>query len=82
MKKQSNLSDPWAALDAIMATDPEPMGPEWFTRSQFQERYKFKSTAGAQRRLDGLEREGLVEKWTGKMAATNRVGFKYRKKVA
>ena len=48
--KTKTQHNPWAALDALMKTDPEPMGPEWFTIGQFAVRYDM-THAGAAVRL-------------------------------
>jgi len=63
--KTSKRTDPWAALDAIMATDPEPMGPEWFTCAEFADRYKMNPRT-AHAKLANMARQGLLDKWSGR----------------
>lgn len=77
--KTSRAIDPWAALDAIMATEPEPMGEEWFTADDVMERYGL-SSQGARGRVLKLERQGKLDVWRGIMAKTRRCGKKYRLK--
>ena len=72
-------SDPWAALDAIMATEPEPMGPEWLTLWQLADRFNL-SRPGAQHRAEKWLREGRISVWTGKLGQSKRIGNKYRVK--
>lgn len=63
-RKTSRPTDPWAAMDALMAYEPEPTGPEWFTVQEFVQRYKMVHRTGHARLLD-MERRGTVEKWIG-----------------
>jgi hypothetical protein len=37
--KTSKLTDPFAAIDAIVAETSGPTGPEWFTIAQYTKRY-------------------------------------------
>ncbi len=62
--KTKTQSNPWAALDALMKTDPEPTGPEWFTTDDFAERYKL-TVGGAAQRLKALVTAGKLKKWKG-----------------
>ena len=74
-------ANPWAALDAIMAKEQEPTGPEWFTQDDFEARYGFCcKTAWA--KLKGMVKAGTLECWTGRVEALNRKGCKYRFKEA
>lgn len=75
--KTSKPTDPWAALDAIMATEPEPMGAEWFTVLDFANRYKM-GRSGAQSRCQKLCNAGLAETWAGVVSATGKFTRKYR----
>lgn len=72
-------SDPWAALDAIMATDPEPMGPEWFTVNDVMQRYGLGRVA-AYNRCRALVNNGKADEWSGVTKANNRITSKYRLK--
>ena len=76
-----NQPNPWAALDAIMAKEQEPIGPEWFTQDDFEARYGFCcKTAWA--KLKDMVKAGTLECWTGRVEALNRKGCKYRYKEA
>jgi hypothetical protein len=79
--KKSANTDPWAAMDALMAAEPEPMGPEWFTLQDFAARYNL-SRSGAQSALGRLMRDGKVDNWTGVTRATRRVTNKFKLKAA
>lgn len=72
-------SDPWAALDAIMATEPEPTGNGWFTVIDFAKRYNM-SRSGAQSRCQKLLITGKADTWIGVAASTGNVTRKYRVK--
>jgi len=75
--KKSPLIDPWAAIDALVKADPEPVGDGWFTLYDFMERYNL-SDYGARARLRKLERAGKVKSWKGTAAANRRVVLKFR----
>lgn len=75
--KKSQLTDPWAAIDALVKTDPEPTGPEWFTAAQFGERYGY-DAATAHNKLDRLVKLGRLRSWKGLASANRRVTTKYR----
>ncbi len=77
--KTKTQHNPWAALDALMKTDPEPMGPEWFTIGQFAVRYDM-THAGAAVRLGKMERAKNVVKWKGRVAGCSGIKCKYRLK--
>jgi len=68
-------ADPWAALDAIMATEPEPMGPEWFTVREFAQRYKM-STRNAQQKLGAMYDAGQLNRWRGRRQGQPGSGFR------
>lgn len=75
--KTKTQSNPWAALDALMKADPEPMGPEWFTIGQFAVRYDL-THCGAAVRLGKMERAKQVVKWKGRIVGSTGVKCKYR----
>ena len=80
--KTSKPTDPWAALDAIMATEPEPMGEEWFTCAQFADRYKINPRT-AHAKLADMARKGKLDKWVGRREGQAGGHFsKYRVKGA
>lgn len=79
-RKTSRPTDPWAAMDALMAADTEPQGAEWFTRLDVQRRYNLTRSAAANRILR-WERLGKLETWKGYVAALERRADKYRLKV-
>lgn len=66
--------DPWAALDKLYNSNPEPMGAEWFTVQEFAGRYG-KSRPGA---ASCLKEDKRLEKWVGIGAANKRMICKYR----
>lgn len=37
--QKSKATNPWDAIDALVKTEPEPTGPEWFTIKQYTARY-------------------------------------------
>ena len=76
---KTKTQSPWARLDAMMKTDPEPTGPEWFTIGQFAARYDL-SHAGAAVRLNKMERTKKVVRWKGRVAGSCGVKCKYRLK--
>jgi len=69
-KKQSN---PWAALDAMMKSDPEPTGPEWFTVQQYTERYG----GSVQHNTSKLNRDTRLKRWKGTSGHNRRITVKY-----
>lgn len=70
MKKQSN---PWAAIDAIVKANPEPVGPEWFTVKEYSDRY-----GGAPNQNHAkLSADPRFKKWTGVGSSTRRVISKF-----
>lgn len=75
--KTKTQHNPWAALDALMKTDPEPTGPEWFTIGQFAVRYDL-THCGAAVRLGKMERAGKVISWKGRAAGSSCIKRKYR----
>ena len=77
MKSARTKSDPWAALDALMKSEPEPTGPGWFTVDQCATRYGI-SIPGAQQRLNKMLSAGTVKRWKGVTASTRRVTTKWR----
>lgn len=74
--KTSSRIDPWAALDALMKTEPEPTGPEWFTVDQYTARYGGSRGHNYQK----LIRDRRLEQWKGTGASTKRVTLKFRVK--
>lgn len=79
MKIPPKSSSPWSRLDAIMKSDPEPTGPEWFTAEQFCQRYGI-SFGHAHQKLRAMKAEGKVEAWKGTGADSRRTIIKYRLK--
>jgi hypothetical protein len=77
--KKSQLTNPWAAIDALMKTDPEPTSPEWFTIRQFAVRYGL-THGGAAVRLLKMERAKHVISWKGRAAGSSCIKLKYRLK--
>lgn len=78
--RTSKATDPWAALDAIMAQEAEPQGKEWFTLDQMAARYGF-SHQTARREAKDLVSRGLAEQWHGRMGPRNQPGYKFRLKT-
>ena len=72
----SKATDPWAALDAIVKREQEPMGPEWFTAEQFAERYQ-RSYSGAQSKCYRMVKSGLLKQWKGICPTSKRIIVKY-----
>lgn len=70
-------TDPWAALDAEIANNVEPTGPEWITVAQYQAKHG-KCYAWANHRLNDLHRAGRAEKWTGARKGRPGMITKYR----
>jgi hypothetical protein len=68
MKPSKN--NPWAAMDAIVNTNPEPMGDGWFSTQEYVDRYKC-TRDSAYGRLLRMKAAGLVDRWSG-MGVTNR----------
>lgn len=64
----------WAEMDKLYASNPEPMGAEWFTVEQFALRYGL-SRSGAAHRLRGDNR---LESWVGHGGPKKRILRKYR----
>jgi hypothetical protein len=85
MKKQTkpskveSTSSPWDAMDAIMRSNPEPIGPEWFTANQFGLRYGYDVDVAAMK-LNRMHKKGLLEKWAGISITLRRKTVKYRLK--
>jgi hypothetical protein len=80
MKPSKQPNDPWAKLDAMMAKEKEPTGPEWFTVYQYQSRYGL-SLPQARGRMEGLVADGTLETWSGAALAPSghkRIITKYR----
>lgn len=77
--KKSQLTNPWAAIDALMKTDPEPTGPEWFTVEAFATRYGM-SIPGAGQKLTRLAVAGTMDRWSGVSSISKRRINKYRLK--
>jgi hypothetical protein len=76
MKTRNN---PWAALDAMMKTEPEPTGPGWFTVQDFLNRYgKGRTYTWAAQNLRAMHVAGKVEKWVGSSAGRNGKLLKYK----
>lgn len=74
--KKSQAINPWAALDAMLKQDPEPMGPEWFTLKDFMTRYGYSETP-ALRRCKAMCKSGVLKSWTGLSATNRRLTTKY-----
>lgn len=75
--RKSKATDPWAAMDEMLAADKEPTGPDWFTVEQLMARYGL-SQAGTHAKLKRLHAQGRVEKWFGFSFATRRRITKFR----
>lgn len=73
-QKSKNTKDPWAAIDAIVLANKEPMGEEWFTIDQYRARYGGSREGTASK----LNRDLRFEKWRGFCKATQRITRKYR----
>jgi hypothetical protein len=76
-QRASKSIDPWAALDALVKQEAEPMGAEWFTVIQFAKRYGY-SENGAYGKVRELHRSGKLEKWKGIGLDARRALTKYR----
>lgn len=76
---KTTKNNPWAAMDAIVNANPEPMGEEWFTVDQFAERYKL-SRQGADGRLRRMMAGGILDRWSGMGTESRRVTTKWRVK--
>ncbi len=72
--------NPWASLDAIMAVEKEPTGPEWFTTEQFAERYGLSRRCGEDR-LRKMLKEGKLDHWRGTSQQSRRTINKWRVKA-
>ncbi len=57
--------DPWAAMDALMAKNPEPMGKEWMTTNEIAARYGI-SYRNAHANMMKQLTLGKVERWMGR----------------
>jgi hypothetical protein len=75
----TKAESPWAAVDALLAADREPTGPEWFTKAQFEQRYGV-SKYVAKRKLAALVKSGNLEQWFGKRMGLSGGFAKYRVK--
>jgi hypothetical protein len=79
-RPKSKPTDPWAALDALVAKESEPFGKEWFTIKQYSQRYNV-GESGARRQILGFVNEGSVERWSGISASNGRRTLKFRVKT-
>lgn len=75
-QKTSKATNPWAALDALMKTDPEPTGPEWFTVVQYTQRYGGSRSGNAAK----LAFDPRLASWKGLVRSTGKITIKYRVK--
>ena len=64
-------------MDRVVSIEAEPLGPEWFTSRQFEDRYGL-SQAGANKRLRAMVRCGMVERWIGRVKGISPRTCKYR----
>lgn len=79
--KTSKPTDPWAAMDAVMKQDAEPVGDGWFSTQEFADRYKI-SYRNSYNRLEAMYRAGQVERWRGRRIGQSGGQFsKYRSKA-
>lgn len=79
-RKTSKRTDPWAALDAIMKQDDEPVGDGWFSTQEFADRYNI-SYRNSFNRLEAMYRAGTVDRWRGRRVGKSGGQFsKYRLK--
>lgn len=69
--KQPN---PWAALDAVMKTDPEPTGPDWFTVEEFTLRYGGSTSNNHKKLL----KDKRFTHWKGISARSRRTVTKFK----
>lgn len=76
---KTTKSNPWAAMDAIVNANPEPMGEEWFTAESVAARYNI-TFAAAQGRLTRMSAAGKLEAWKGMARENSRTTRKYRVK--
>jgi hypothetical protein len=74
--KKSQAINPWAAIDAMVKQDPEPMGPEWFTKDDFAARYGY-SPGQAYRKCKAMYKSGVLKSWSGISATNRRLTTKY-----
>lgn len=72
-------NNPWAAMDAIVNANPEPIGDGWFSTQEYIDRYKC-TRDSAHNRLCGMKDRGIVEHWTGNGGPKQRVIAKWRVK--
>ena len=75
--KTKPTDNPWAKLDALMKTEPEPMGAEWFTVGQFAARYGM-SPEGSRARIHRMKAAKKLEHWKGVGGPHRRLLNKYR----
>jgi hypothetical protein len=61
-KSKNTKTDHWDKIDELLVESIEPEGEGWFTRPEFQERYKL-SEATATRRIRCLISSGKLIKW-------------------
>jgi hypothetical protein len=61
---KSSKKNPWAAMDAMINANPEPMEEEWFTIAEYCKRYPCTADS-ARHKLIRLRENGLVEQWKG-----------------
>lgn len=74
--KKSQAINPWAAIDAMVKQDPEPMGPEWFTVGDFAVRYRYSLPQSASR-CKAMHLAGKLKRWIGVSANNRRKTTKY-----
>lgn len=67
-------------MDRLVAYSKEPMGPEWFTVTEYSNRYGV-SVARAHAKLRALHKQELLDKWTGIGGPNKRLLHKYRVKA-
>lgn len=75
-RQTSKPTDPWAAIDALVKQESEPVGPEWLTVEQFAARYNINKRQAALKCCKMLK-QGQLKRWQGFSQATHRIINKY-----
>ena len=74
--KTNKPTNPWAAIDAMVKQDPEPMGPEWFTKEDFAARYGY-TLQTANNMCRRMFCDGKLKRWIGTASYNRRKTAKY-----
>jgi hypothetical protein len=78
---KTTKNNPWAAMDAIVNANPEPMGEEWFTADQYADRYGRTRDASFSR-LAKWHKDGIVDRWSGLGETSRHTITKWRVRLA